>query len=295
LRVPVGGDVAARSLVRDNRTKGRRSIAGRRAWRRAVRPLLLVASGLAGAAIFASLTEGGRATRQVTPLYEQIDGLLVALGFGINEVWLTGHRYTIDSELFATLDLEKGGSLVRFDPRKARARIEQLAWVETADVTRVFPDRLRIEVRERTPFAVWLHDGRNALVDATGRVLAHVTPGAAPELPRVRGSGAPPAAAELFAALRRHPQIAQRVEVAERIGGRRWTLELEGGSRVHLPAMAQATALERLAELQMRQHVLEQGPVSIDLRLENLIAVRRAGAQVGRSADAPQDASGERG
>lgn len=266
----------------------------RRRWRVA-RPLILAACCALGSMVFASLTDGGRMARQAAPLSEQIDGLLVSLGFGVNEVWLTGHRYTVDSDLFAVLDLEKTGSLMRFDPRKARSCIEQLAWIDTADVTRVFPDRLRIEVRERKPFAVWRHDGRHALVDSTGRVLAYVTPGAAPELPRISGAEAAAAAAELFAALRRHPEIAQRVETAERIGGRRWMLTTEGGSVVHLPAQAQAGAIDRLAELQERQRILDQSPVSIDLRLHRRIAIRKGGVLLGRTTDDPLDALGGRG
>lgn len=255
--------------------------------------LLFVACGLTGGLVFAGLTDGGRIVRPAIPLSDQIDALLVAAGFGINEVWLTGHRYTLDSDLFAALDLETAGSLVRFDPRKARARLEQLAWVDTADVTRLFPDRLRIEVRERKPFAVWINEGRQALVDGSGRVLAYVTPGAMPELPRIRGAGAPAAAEELFAALRRHPEISRRVETADRIGGRRWTLSLQGGSQVHLPAHALEGALERLADLEKQQHVLDQNSLSIDLRLEHRIAVRKGDVLLGRNSD-PLDSPGGR-
>ncbi|NJO23391.1 MAG: FtsQ-type POTRA domain-containing protein, partial [Sphingomonadales bacterium] len=59
--------------------------------------------------------------------------------FGINEVWLSGHRNTVDADLFAALDLEKSGSLLRFNPSQARMRLEQLSWIDTAAVTRVLP------------------------------------------------------------------------------------------------------------------------------------------------------------
>lgn len=258
--------------------------------RRRFLPLILC--GLLGAGAFAVLTDGGRTARSVQPLAEQVDALLVTSGFGINEVWLTGHRYTVDSDLFAALELEKAGSLVRFDPRLARDRIERLAWVETAAVTRVFPDQLRIDIRERHPFAVWINDGREALVDASGRLLAHVTPGAASDLPRIRGAEAPAAAGELFAALRQHPELAQRLETADRIGGRRWTLRLEPRIAVHLPAVGEADAIGRLASLQARQGLLDQGNLVADLRLAHRIAIRRTGVLVGGNGQGAGDAPG---
>jgi cell division protein FtsQ len=180
----------------------------------------------------------------------------------------------VDADLFAALDAEKGGSLLRFDPRRARERLEQLSWIDTAAVTRVLPDRLSIVVRERTPFAVWMHQGRHALIDATGRVLAYVTKGIREDLPRISGDGAPDAAAELIAALQRHPEIAGKVDVADRIGKRRWTLRFASGAVVQLPADGQADAIDRLADLQMRQHVLDGAPLHVDLRLTHRTVLR---------------------
>lgn len=240
--------------------------------RRRFLPLFLCAC--MGAAAFAWLSDGGRSARAAVPLAEQIDGLLVRAGFGIDEIWLSGHRNTVDADLFAALDVEKGGSLLRFDPRQARARLEQLPWIDTAAVTRVFPNRLSIVVRERGPFAVWMHEGRHALIDATGRILAHVTKGIREDLPRISGEAAPEAAAELIAALQRHPEVGGKVDVAERIGRRRWTLSFASGAVVQLPADGQAEAIDRLAELQARQHVLDGRPLHVDLRLAHRTVVR---------------------
>jgi cell division protein FtsQ len=240
--------------------------------RRRLLPLAVCAC--LGAAAFAWLSDGGRSARAAAPLAEQIDGLLVSAGFGINEIWLSGHRNTADADLFAVLATEKSGSLLRFDPRQAREHIEQLSWIDTAAVTRVFPDRLSVVVRERTPFAVWIHKGRHALIDASGRILAHVTKEVREDLPRISGEAAPEAAAELIIALQRHPEIAGKVAVADRVGKRRWTLAFASGAVVQLPAEGQTDAIDRLADLQMRQHVLDGSPLHVDLRLAHRMVVR---------------------
>jgi hypothetical protein len=48
-----------------------------------------------------------------------------------------------------------------------------------------------------------------------------------------------------------HPALQRRVELAERVGGRRWTLRLAGGGSIELPAEGEAEALahaERLVD-----------------------------------------------
>ncbi len=240
--------------------------------RRRILPLVLCAC--IGAGAYAWLSDGGRSARVAIPLAEQIDGLLVRAGFGINEVWLSGYRNTVDTDLFAALDIEKSGSLLRFSPSQARLRLEQLSWIDTAAVTRVLPDRLSIVVRERTPFAVWMYQGRHALIDATGRVLAYVTKGIREDLPRISGEAAPDAANELIAALQRHPEVAGKVDIADRVSKRRWTLKFVSGAMVHLPADGEAEAIDRLADLQIREKVLDGSALHVDLRLAHRTVVR---------------------
>jgi cell division protein FtsQ len=233
----------------------------------------LLAASLISVLAFAAATDFGRHTRPAVPLIDQIDQMLVTSGWGINEIWLTGHHHAIDADLFDALQLAEPRSLLGFDPRKARERLENLPWVKTAVVARVFPDAVRVEVHERKPIARWTHHGRQALVDATGHLLAYVPKGAANELPVVRGSGAATEAASLLELLSHHPDIMQRLEVADRIGGRRWTLAFEGGARAHLPADDPGAALARLEDL-VRRHAVLDSAAEIDLRLPNRTAIR---------------------
>ncbi|NJO23390.1 MAG: cell division protein FtsQ [Sphingomonadales bacterium] len=96
------------------------------------------------------------------------------------------------------------------------------------------------------------------------------------DLPRISGEAAPDAAAELIVGLQRHPEIARKVDIAERVGRRRWTLRFASGAVVQLPADGQADAIDRLADLQTRQHVLEGSALQIDLRLAHRTVVRMA-------------------
>ena len=52
-----------------------------------------------------------------------------------------------------------------------RAMIEQIAWVESADTARLWPNRILVVIRERTPVAFLRTAASLVLVDSTGQLL----------------------------------------------------------------------------------------------------------------------------
>jgi cell division protein FtsQ len=91
-------------------------------------------------------------------------------------------------------------------------------------------------------------------------------------LPRIAGEGAAARAAELLALLSAHPALADRLALAERIGGRRWRLRFRDGVTVELPAQGVAEALAQLPEL--TQAAARTGANEIDLRVAGRTLVR---------------------
>jgi cell division protein FtsQ len=187
-----------------------------------------------------------------------------AAGFTLHQVSLSGLRFTSDAAVFEALDLPSARTLLAFDPHRARARIEALPWVAHARIDRVFPDGLVVRVVERQPLAVWRNGTRNYVIDRNGRRLAIVTADAMPGLPRITGPGAEITAARLFAGLSRHPDLQQRLQLAERRNAERWTLHLARGVTLHLPPGDEAEALERASAL-VSAGLAERG--EIDLRV----------------------------
>src|SRR5262249_48093223 len=137
-------------------------------------------------------------------------------GLGLDQVQLIGHRYTADRDIFEAIDLRRSRTLLSFDSERAQARLLGLPWIAGGRTERIFPDRLEVRVRERTPVAVWTRGERSVLIDDSGRSLAPVAAETMPALPRVTGAGADRAAAGLFALLAAS-ELNGRVAYAERI------------------------------------------------------------------------------
>jgi cell division protein FtsQ len=235
---------------------------------------LAVFAMLSGALAFSLLTRGGSETRSVASLLQDAEQALSWAGLGVDQVSLSGQRFTADSDIFKAVDLPNASSLLTFDTAAARVRIETLPWIETASINRVFPGSLDVRVTERKPAALWTNGDRAYLIDTSGRVLSGVRPGSPVRLPHVAGEGAAEQAQALLELMRRYPQIWQRLEVAERVGGRRWTLHLKDHVTIHLGADREAVAFAALTAPDSLGALLSGHDIIIDLRTRGRITVR---------------------
>jgi cell division protein FtsQ len=236
---------------------------------------VVIAAVLTGACVFAIATEGGRTARTARPLGEQIERIAALAGLGLRQVNVTGHRLTPDTAIFDALELSATASLLRLDSAAARQRIERLPWVRAATVERVFPDEVDITVTERTPYAVWRKPGGDILIDEEGRELGRTIRGGSAGLPVVAGDGAAAAARKLLGNLSAYPQLLSRLTLAERVGDRRWTLTLERGLVIHLPADDETGAILHLMAPRRGGRLIDRDIALIDLRTPDRIMVRR--------------------
>jgi cell division protein FtsQ len=234
--------------------------------------ILVATVVLVSATVFAFTTDGGRRVRETRPLVGELDRIADAAGLGVYQLSIAGHRNTPDSDVFEALALQSR-SILMVDTTAARERIERLPWVEHAQVRRLFPDEVRIDIVERTPAAVW-RDGTALFVfDRTGRVLGRTAQGSHDELPLVAGAEAPAAAPALFDELARFPDIAERLVRSDRIGGRRWRLVLTGNRTVELPESGWTDALATLAQRHSWGRLLDKAFGVLDLRVSGRLVV----------------------
>ncbi len=256
--------------------------------RKPPRHVLLTLTGICTAGLAAFGTVAVLAPERLEPLgLPGADRLAVMAGFGIDQVSVTGHRFTPDADIFDALDLANSRSLVAFDTAAVRARFERLAWVRSAEISRIWPGELAVRVTERTPYAVWQRGEAEFLIDATGRVLSPIKREAGLALPRVAGEGAAAEAQAFLTLLGRYEAVAKRVVFAERVAERRWSLHLNNGTVLHLPSDREATALDTFVTSAAFGQMTSGPARIIDLRAPGRVAVRPIQATAAGAAAPP--------
>jgi len=203
-----------------------------------------------------------------------LDRAATALGFGITRLEILGNRYTQRTDIVEALGLSSGASQLAFDTNTAKSRIEALPWVLKAGINRSLPDGIVVEITERRPAIVWRDLDRDVLLDKEGRELTTVPQGSDLGLPVVTGVAAGQAAPGFVNLLKQHAEIQRRTAESRRIEGRRWTIQLNDGTLVHLPAVGVAGSLAWL-ESQAASGLLDLGLEAIDLRVAGQLVVRK--------------------
>jgi cell division protein FtsQ len=97
-------------------------------------------------------------------------------------------------------------------------------------------------------------------------------------LPLIVGAGAEKTAAPLYDVLRGAPDVLARTQALVRIGERRWNLRLHSGTDVLLPEGHEEAAVQRLAELQRQNQLLDRPLHTVDLRLPDRLVLRPVAA-----------------
>jgi cell division protein FtsQ len=195
-------------------------------------------------------------------------------GFAIENVKITGQSETSEVDVLDSLQLGSFPSLLTFDVEAAKARVESLPWVAQATLRKLFPDTLEIAVVEREPYALWQHGGALSLIDDTGKVIADAFSDRYAALPRVVGPLAAEKATAYAALIESFPSIARRTRAGVLVSGERWTLVLDNGMQLMLPAAEPEKALAAIAELDRDHAVLSREIAALDFRLPDRMTVR---------------------
>jgi cell division protein FtsQ len=242
--------------------------------------LLLLASAGYGA------VRGDHVPVIVAQVQDLCDAVANSAGFNISEVALAGEQEVSREDILALAGITGRSSLLFLDAARTRARLLNNPWIAEATVLKLYPGRLRIEIKEREPFALWQKDGRVALISADGTVLESFVPRRFASLPQVVGQGAERASRDFLALIARYPVIARLVDASVLVAERRWNLHLKGGVEVLLPESEPEHALRTLVDLDRGKRLLTRDIVAVDLRQTDRVVVR-----LSDSASAARDAA----
>lgn len=200
--------------------------------------------------------------------------LTAQAGFRVNDITVEGRKRTQREDLLSVIGVEQNAPIFALDLDAIHARIEDLPWVEKAVVSRRLPNLVHVRLNERQAFAFYRDDNKLTLIDRGGvsitshhlRQFAH--------LPVFSGQGATLRAADFMDLLADYPVLRNRMIAAHWTGDRRWTIQLDHGGEVHLPATGITAALDRLMHLESDRRILAEKNQAIDLRLPDRVLLR---------------------
>lgn len=204
---------------------------------------------------------------------EQTLAFTGAMGFRVDDIIVTGRDNISQETLLTRLDIAQGSPLFGVSLDDARARLAEIPWVKTVQVSRRLPGTILVGLEEREAVALWQYRKKIHAIDAEGHALTEENLGRYAHLPLIVGDGAQRHVLQITGLLQAEPEIAAQLASAVRVGGRRWDLRLKNGVTVKLPENDVELALSKLAAAQAQGGILGKNVTTIDLRLPEKIVV----------------------
>ncbi len=88
-----------------------------------------------------------------------------------DQIEVSGNRIVSKEDIQKLFIHDRNLSVLRIPLNQRRTQIEEVSWVEEASIQRILPNRLRVEITERTPIAFFRNGAELTLVDAHGVLL----------------------------------------------------------------------------------------------------------------------------
>jgi cell division protein FtsQ len=226
---------------------------------------LLTFSLLAGVGLYGAVLNGEYATF-VNAYGNPFDLAAKMAGFGIKAVTIAGEREFSEQDILEAAGIGPRNSLLFLDVAAIRGRLKALPLIKEASVTKLYPDRILIEIEERQPFAVWQDHGVVRIIAADGMPIDSYHDAHFASLPFVVGEGANEKLGEYLTILDALGDLRARIQAGMLVSQRRWSLKVQNGVVVDLPEKDPRLAAALLVSLQRDFHVLDKDILSLDLR-----------------------------
>ncbi|HEY1941700.1 MAG TPA: FtsQ-type POTRA domain-containing protein [Roseiarcus sp.] len=197
-----------------------------------------------------------------------------ALGFGIDVVTISGEAQLTEPEILSLAGITPKESVPFFDAAQARKNLESLPLIKQASVRKLYPDRIVIDIVERTPVALWQKDGDVRLIAADGAVIAEMRDQRFASLPFVVGEGANERLSEFSSLLDASQELRPKIVAGVLIGERRWNLKMKSGLEVKLPENDPLSAMAELVSLQRQSRILDRDLLNLDFRVPGKVFAR---------------------
>ena len=238
--------------------------------RAGVAATVLLLSGTAGLGV----VKGGHLEAFTSALSDTRNGLANSAGFRTTAVAINGRKQLSQDEVLASGGVNGRSSLLFLDAAAVRDKLKANPWIGEATVLKLYPGQLKIDLVERSPFALWQQAGRLSVIADDGAVLEPYVARRFVSLPLVVGKGADTRARDFLALLARYPQVRAATKAAVFVGERRWNLRLKDGLDVRLPENDVGNALAALSKLDKEEKLFSRDIVAVDMRLPDRLTVQ---------------------
>ena len=201
--------------------------------------------------------------------------------FKVKDIKIAGTEKTNPYELKQILssNLE---NLITFDKAHAKSLLEDVGWVKRANIKKIYPNTLSIDIIESDPFAIFYNNQDILLIDIDGEIISpNPDINKYDSLLTVRGEKAEIKLSEIIKEINiNFPEVRNKVNGLEFVDKRRWNLFLSNDLLIKLPDKEIDGSLKNLKKLFADKQILDSNIIEVDLRIKGRAVIKVDGEKV---------------
>ena len=200
----------------------------------------------------------------LTYINTSIDTTLRFLCFSIDEININGCSRRVKKLITKELGISKNDIIFKLTKEQIQKNIEKVSWVTSCYVKKILPNIIDIHITEAEPIAIFQEEGKNWLIDKSGKKLETVI-GRYNDLPIISGSKSNITIFKMLKTISAFPEINKNIETMTYIRERRWDLNISG-IKIKLPEEDVDKSLYIVDLLLKNKKITKEKFTQIDLR-----------------------------
>ena len=191
------------------------------------------------------------------------------------------HIKVIDSQQSKETDIREkisnlSDNLLLLDKQILQNEIEQVPWVKRANIKKIFPNKIQVQVIENDPYAIFFNEGVPFLIDLDGTIITQISDQSIDtSMIQILGEKANENLESLIKSINIHfPELLNDIKSLEYIELRRWNMKLRRDLKIKFPDEKIDQSIINLKRLFVEQNVSESNIIEIDLRIHGRASVK---------------------
>ena len=204
--------------------------------------------------------------------FDFFNKLFINNGLIIKNFEIGGIKHLNRDDIIKIIISFNNKNIFNFNIKKLHKEISKNTWVKEASIQKIYPDTIKIFLKEKEPIAIWQNRNGNSLITKNGEIiLTKELNNFKNNLPIIIGNNAHKNISPLLEILNIHKNFASNIWSLTFVNERRWDIHFNQGLTIRLPSKKVKEAWQKIVSLDKKLNILNLGLIEIDLRNHNQI------------------------
>ena len=204
--------------------------------------------------------------------FDFFDKVFMNNGFIIKNIEISGIKHLNKNHVIKIIRSFDDTNIFNINIQKIHKEISKNTWVKETSIKMIYPDTIKIFLKEKEPIAIWQNNYGNNLITKNGEIILEKKLNNFKNyLPIIIGNNAHKNISSILKILNIHENFAKNIWSLTFVNERRWDIHFNQGLTIRLPSTKVKEAWQKIVFLNGKLNILNLGLIEIDLRNHNKI------------------------